>query len=79
MRHCFEEQPNRKGKKFILATVLSTVFAVGALAEDNRGHAFGKDDMGAKCPQRITRPREDSRRSLSYRFAEISPSLPNAE
>jgi hypothetical protein len=33
-------------KKLLLAAALSTVFAAGALAEDNRDQAFGKHDMG---------------------------------
>ena len=33
-------------KKLLLAVALSTVFAAGALAEDNRDQAFGKHDMG---------------------------------
>ena len=33
-------------KKIVLAAAFSTLFALGALAEDNRDQAFGKHDMG---------------------------------
>lgn len=43
-------------KKLILAAVLSTVFAAGALAEDNRDQAFGKHDMGPSPNSNMNRP-----------------------
>jgi hypothetical protein len=33
-------------KTILLVATFSTVFALGALAEDNRDQAFGKHDMG---------------------------------
>ena len=33
-------------KKIFLAAAFSTLFALSALAEDNRDQAFGKHDMG---------------------------------
>jgi hypothetical protein len=43
-------------KKLILAAVLSTAFAAGALAEDNRDQAFGKHDMGPSPDSSMNRP-----------------------
>ena len=43
-------------KKFILAAVLSTVFAAGAFAEDSRDQAYGKHDMGASPDSSMNRP-----------------------
>jgi hypothetical protein len=43
-------------KKLLLATALSTLFAAGALAEDNRDQAYGKHDMGASPDSSTNKP-----------------------
>jgi hypothetical protein len=43
-------------KKLVLAAVLSSLFAAGALAEDNRDQAYGKHDMGASPDSSMNRP-----------------------
>jgi hypothetical protein len=58
MRHCFRINQTKRNtmKKLTLAAILSTVFAAGALAEDNRDQAYGKHDMGASPDSSMNRP-----------------------
>jgi hypothetical protein len=60
-------------KKLILAAVLSTVFAAGALAEDNRDQAFGKHDMGPSPDSSMNRPNSATGTVDEGRFVNRAP------
>jgi hypothetical protein len=65
-------------KKLILAAILSTVFAAGALAEDNRDQAYGKHDMGASPDSSMNRliPRPTKAGSpIVLRAPQLAPPL----
>jgi hypothetical protein len=43
-------------KMLFLVAAISTLFAAGALAEDNRDQAYGKHDMGPSPDSSMTKP-----------------------
>jgi hypothetical protein len=60
-------------KKLIWAAVLSTVFATGAFAEDDRDQAFGKHDMGPSPDSGVNRPNSATGTADEGRFINRAP------